>query len=61
MADLLVELHSEEIPASLQPEAANHLQKQLTNGLVEAGLLYQEAQNYFTPRRLTLVLKGLTA
>jgi glycyl-tRNA synthetase beta chain len=38
MADLLIELFSEEIPARMQAKAATDLQKRVTDGLVEAGL-----------------------
>ena len=38
MPDLLIELFSEEIPARMQDKAAADLKKQVTDGLVEAGL-----------------------
>ncbi|MDA9566561.1 glycine--tRNA ligase subunit beta [Planktomarina temperata] len=59
MADLLVELFSEEIPAGLQAPAAENLKKLLTNGMVEAGLTYANASAFHTARRLTLVVEGL--
>ena len=61
MPDLLLELRSEEIPARMQRKAAGDLKKLLTDGLVEAGLTYEAAREYWTPRRLTLDLRGLTA
>jgi glycyl-tRNA synthetase beta chain len=60
MADLLIELFSEEIPARMQAKAATDLQKLVTDGLVEAGLTYAGAAAFSTPRRLTLSLEGLT-
>lgn len=60
MADLLIELFSEEIPARMQAKAAKDLQKMVTDGLVEAGLTYAGAAAFATPRRLTLSLEGLT-
>jgi glycyl-tRNA synthetase beta chain len=60
MADLLIELFSEEIPARMQGKAAADLQKLVTDGLVEAGLTYAGAAAFSTPRRLTLSLDGLT-
>jgi len=60
MADLLVELFSEEIPARMQRKAAGDLKKLLTDALVEAGLTYEAARDYWTPRRLVLDLRGLT-
>ncbi|MDB2396459.1 glycine--tRNA ligase subunit beta [Planktomarina temperata] len=59
MADLLIELFSEEIPAGLQAPAAQNLKKLLTNGMVEAGLTYANASAFHTARRITLVVEGL--
>ena len=61
MPDLLLELRSEEIPARMQRKAAGDLRKLITDGLVDAGLTYEGAQEYWTPRRLTLDIRGLTA
>ncbi|SPL64627.1 glycine--tRNA ligase subunit beta [Ochrobactrum soli] len=60
MPDLLLELFSEEIPARMQRKAAGDLKKMITDGLVEAGLTYEAATAYWTPRRLTLDIRGLT-
>jgi len=59
MADLLLELFSEEIPAGMQKRACEDLQKMVTNGLVEAGLTYASAATFATPRRLCLTIEGL--
>ncbi|MFA6153369.1 glycine--tRNA ligase subunit beta [Mesorhizobium sp.] len=61
MPDLLLELRSEEIPARMQRKAAGDLRKMLTDGLVEAGLTYEAAREYWTPRRLVIDVRGLTA
>lgn len=61
MPDLLIELRSEEIPARMQREAAGDLRKAVTDALVDAGLTYEAAREYWTPRRLTLDVRGLTA
>lgn len=61
MPDLLLELRSEEIPARMQRKAAGDLKKMITDGLVEAGLTYEAAREYWTPRRLTLDIRGVTA
>ncbi|WP_312807266.1 glycine--tRNA ligase subunit beta [Agrobacterium cavarae] len=61
MPDLLLELRSEEIPARMQRKAAGDLKKLVTDALVEAGLTYEGAREYWTPRRLTLDIRGLTA
>ncbi len=45
----------------MQRKAAGDLKKMVTDGLVEAGLTYEAATEYWTPRRLTLDIRGLTA
>jgi glycyl-tRNA synthetase beta chain len=61
MPDLLIELRSEEIPARMQRKAAGDLRKLVTDALVDAGLTYEGAREYWTPRRLTLDIRGMTA
>lgn len=61
MPDLLLELRSEEIPARMQRKAAGDLKKLVTDALVDAGLTYEAAREYWTPRRLTLDIRGLNA
>ena len=61
MSELLLELFSEEIPARLQGKAAEDLKTLITNGLVDAGLVYEGAQAHATPRRLVLSVEGLNA
>lgn len=59
MPELLLELFSEEIPARLQRRAADDLKKLVTNALVDAGLVYEGAKAFVTPRRLALTVTGL--
>jgi glycyl-tRNA synthetase beta chain len=59
MPDLLLELLSEEIPARMQTRAAEDLRKAVTDRLVEAGLIYEGAKAFVTPRRLTLAVQGV--
>ena len=61
MPDLLLELFSEEIPARMQRRAGEDLKSLLTNALVEAGLTYEGAKSFSTPRRLALHIAGLPA
>ena len=61
MPDLLLELFSEEIPARMQRQAADDLKRLVINALVERNLLYEGAQSFATPRRLTLHVVGLPA
>ncbi|MGF1553469.1 MAG: glycine--tRNA ligase subunit beta [Paracoccaceae bacterium] len=61
MPDLLLELFSEEIPARMQPRAADDLKRLVTNHLVENGITYADAKAFAGPRRLTLALVDLPA
>lgn len=61
MPELLLELFSEEIPARFQRRAAEDLRKGVTNALVDAGLVYEGARAFVTPRRLALTVTGLPA
>jgi glycyl-tRNA synthetase beta chain len=61
MPDLLLELFSEEIPARMQAKAAEDLKKMVTDRLVDAGLVYEGARAFATPRRLTLFVQGVPA
>ncbi|MGA8651283.1 MAG: glycine--tRNA ligase subunit beta, partial [Xanthobacteraceae bacterium] len=61
MPDLLLELFSEEIPARMQARAAEDLRKAVTDRLVDAGLVYEGAKTFVTPRRLALAVHGVPA
>ena len=61
MPDLLLELFSEEIPARMQARAAEDLKKIVTDRLVDAGLVYEGARAFATPRRLSLFVQGVPA
>jgi len=61
MPDLLIEFLSEEIPARMQARAADDLRKLVTDRLVEAGLVYEGAKAFATPRRLALSVHGIPA
>ena len=61
MPDLLLELFSEEIPARMQARAADDLKKMVTDRLVAAGLVYEGAKAFATPRRLALTVQGIPA
>ncbi len=60
MFDLLLELFSEEIPARMQRRAADDMKDLITKGLLDAGLTYKSCHRHWTPRRLTLDLRGLS-
>ena len=59
MAELLVELFSEEIPARMQARAAEDLKRLAVEALKAAALTHASAQAFVTPRRLALSVEGL--
>ncbi len=61
MAELLLEILSEEIPARMQARAAEDLKRLVCDGLKGAGLEFGSALAFATPRRLALVVDGIPA
>jgi len=61
MAELLLELFSEEIPSRMQARAADDLKRLVTEGLKAAGLAVGEAHSFATPRRLALAVEDVPA
>ena len=59
MADFLLELLSEEIPARMQAKACADLARLFEAQLAEAGLKAAAVETYATPRRLALIARGL--
>jgi glycyl-tRNA synthetase beta chain len=61
MAELLLELFSEEIPARMQRQAVEQLKRQVAEKLTAAGLVPSRVLCFATPRRLALMADGLPA
>ncbi|MEO9469362.1 glycine--tRNA ligase subunit beta [Parasphingorhabdus sp.] len=59
MADFLLELLSEEIPARMQAKARVDLERLFVGQMDEAGLKASDITVYSTPRRLALIAKNL--
>jgi glycyl-tRNA synthetase beta chain len=59
MADFLLELLSEEIPARMQPNARNELARMFAECTREAGLNTGPIDVYSTPRRLALIARDV--
>src|SRR5262245_45855015 len=59
MAQFLLELLSEEIPARLQRRASEDLKRLVCEKLEAAKLPYASAEAYASPRRLALRVEGL--
>ena len=56
MADLLIELISEEIPARMQMRAAQDLEKLVSGALNDAGLPHGSACHFVAPRHLAVYI-----
>lgn len=61
MADFLLELLSEEIPARMQAKARADMERLFVTQLSDAGLKAGDITVYSTPRRLALIAKDLPA
>ena len=59
MPEFRLQYLSAEIPARMQARAAEHLKKMVTDRLVAAGLVYEGAKAFATPRRLALSVHGV--
>ena len=59
MAELLLELYSEEIPHGLQISAREELLKNLTKSLEDEGIKFKSSEVYSTPTRIALIIKDL--
>lgn len=59
MAELLIELFMEEIPARMQVRAGEDFKRLVTDKLSAAGIAFTKAEVHSTPRRLALVVDGL--
>ena len=56
MADLLIELICEEIPARMQVRAAQDLEKLMCSALKDAGLPHGSARHFVAPRHLAIYI-----
>lgn len=61
MSELLLELLSEEIPASMQQPAAEALAKNIEKYLTRAEINFDKIDYFYGPRRITILIKNLAA
>ena len=59
MAELLLELYSEEIPPQLQIAARSQIKQYIENSFKENNIKYKELSVYSSPTRLTIFTKDL--
>lgn len=61
MANYLLEIGVEELPAGFVPEAEERLKQLFTAGLNEANIAFKSMRTYSTPRRLTAIVEDIAA
>src|SRR5690242_17036683 len=59
MADFLLELLSEEVPARMQAWARNDLARMFAEEMEKAGLATGAIETFSTPRRLVLIVRDV--
>ena len=59
MAELLLELYSEEVPPQLQIAARSQIKHFIENTFKEENVKYKELRVFSSPTRLTLFIKDL--
>ena len=59
MAELFIELLSEEIPAKLQTDARNKIKQTLEEELKKKEIIYKSIQSFSTPKRLVFFIDGI--
>ncbi|MCB1112917.1 MAG: glycine--tRNA ligase subunit beta, partial [Chlamydiia bacterium] len=57
--DYLLEIGSEELPATFVPAGCHNLEKSMVKLLEKEGIQYEGVETYGTPRRLAVYVKGL--
>ena len=60
MAELLLELYSEEIPPQLQISARSQIKQYIENSFKEENIKHKELSVYSSPTRLTIFTKDLS-
>ena len=59
MADLIIELLCEEIPARMQERARTDFEQHVSAGLKNAGITYGTVESFVTPRRLAVCIQEM--
>lgn len=59
MAEFLLELFSEEIPARMQVKAADDLKDLIAENLIQKDITFKKIEAHSTPRRIAVVVDGL--
>ena len=59
MAELFLELFSEEIPAKLQIDARNKIKQRINESLEKNEINFKSSQSFSTPKRLVFLIDGI--
>jgi len=59
MAELFIELYSEEIPAKLQTDARKKIKQTLEEKLKKKEIYFKASESFSTPKRLVFFIKGI--
>ena len=59
MAELFIELFSEEIPTKLQIDAREKIKKNITENLQKKEIKYTSSKSFSTPKRLVFIIDGI--
>ena len=59
MAELFIELFSDEIPAKMQIEARKKIKETLNEKLKKNGIIYKSSKSFSTPKRLVFFIGGI--
>ena len=59
MAELFIELFSEEIPAKLQIDAREKIKKLIDEKLQKKEINFKSSKSFSTPKRLVFVVDGI--
>ena len=59
MAELFVELFSEEIPSKLQIDARQKIKQMFEERLLKKEIKFNSSQSFSTPKRLVFVIDGI--
>ena len=59
MAELFIELFSEEIPAKLQIDARQKIKNLIDEKLIKKEIAFKSSKSFSTPNRLVFVLDGI--
>ena len=59
MAELLIELFSEEIPAKLQVDARKKIKQMIDEKLQKKEINFKSSKSFSTPQRLVFLIDGI--